>query len=169
VISQREQWKEQIMTLRTISHLPINQSGQRIHDSFDLDSKRKVIIFKIKLRVAAEISNRPGTHKFFQASPRWINTFLRNTQGEKAADIIQPQRPDLLFHQHSKPWRAIAEEYLSDCRDHCKRFLDNLTITILEPELRQVAKQLQENNWTNFLRSACRKLWPSVASWKRIV
>jgi hypothetical protein len=70
--------------------------------------------------------------------------FLQNTRGEEAADVIQPQRLDLLFHQHSKPWRAIADEYLSNCRDHYKRFLNNLTITILEPELRHIAKQIQE-------------------------
>jgi len=33
----------------------------------------------------------------------YVDTFLQNTRGEEAADVIQPQRLDLLFHQHSKP------------------------------------------------------------------
>lgn len=81
----------------------------------------------------------------------YVATFLQNSRGEEPADAIQPQRLDLLFHQYSKPWQAIAEEYLGNCRDHCKRFLDNLTITILDPELGHVAKQLQEKQLDKIL------------------
>lgn len=80
-----------------------------------------------------------------------VTAFLQNARGHEAADVTQPQRLDILFHQYSKPWRAIAEVYLSNCRDHCKRFLDNLTITILEPEMPHVAKKIQEKQLDKLL------------------
>jgi hypothetical protein len=48
VVLRRKRWREQTLTIRTILHLPINQSGQMIHDSFCLELKKRVISFKIE-------------------------------------------------------------------------------------------------------------------------
>lgn len=55
-----------------------------------------------------------------------VKKILEKTKGEELPGHTDPQRLDLLFWKHSRPWHGIALAHVEQAHRHCQQFIDHL-------------------------------------------
>jgi hypothetical protein len=86
----------------------------------------------------------------------WVNKvwkILDRTGGEELKGHTDPQRLDLLFWEHSEPWKGIALEHIKQCFLHCRSFIEYIVTSHLSQELPRVPTYL----WREIIHKALKE------------
>lgn len=79
-----------------------------------------------------------------EAYQAYCQLMLKQTRGRELKESYDPNRLNLLFRLHSKPWNGIARRHLNNAHDRCVAFINRIIDTVLREQLPSLPIRVSE-------------------------